>query len=41
MSSWKEIRTVALVYAIVGIIYLAIMAGVVIGICLIVKWILF
>jgi len=41
MSNWKEIRNVALMYGIAAMIYLAIMIGVVIGICLIVKWIFF
>jgi len=41
MSNWKEIKTVALMYGIAVILYLSIMTGVVIGICLIVKWIFF
>ena len=41
MSNWKEIMALVIIYGIATVIYLTIMAGVVIGICLIVKWILF
>ena len=41
MSDWKEIRNIAIMYSIAAIIYIVIMAGITIGICLIVKWIFF